>query len=138
MRTSDFISLNCLLNSETKHIISAAALTHVKHGAFLINTGRGAARCFSGSRHAYSSDAGGLIDTAAMIAALRDGRLAGAALDVLEDEPTKPEDGIRAELREMPNVIITPHTAFYRCLSTTCTARRIASTTLTLLAVTRA
>lgn len=61
--------------------------------------------------------AGGLIDTNALLAALRDGRLAGAALDVLEDEPTKNEDGIRAELRAMPNVIITPHTAFYRFVS---------------------
>lgn len=52
MRTSDFISLNCLLNSETKHIISAGALSHVKRGAFLINTGRGTAHRFCGSRHA--------------------------------------------------------------------------------------
>lgn len=58
---------------------------------------------------------GGLIDTSALIAALRDGRLAGAALDVLEDEPTRNEDSMREELRAMPNVIVTPHTAFYRC-----------------------
>lgn len=70
-----------------------------------------------------------------MIAALRDGRLAGAALDVLEDEPTKPEDGIREELRKMPNVIVTPHTAFYRCLSAT---HSVVNTPLTLSAVTKA
>ena len=111
MRTSDFISLNCLLNTETKHIISAGSLSYVKRGAFLINTGRGAQ-----SMHLVRQviTLGGLIDTNAMIAALKDGLLAGAALDVLEDEPTKPEDGIRAELRQMPNVVITPHTAFYR------------------------
>lgn len=50
-----------------------------------------------------------------MVEALKDGRLGGAALDVLEDEPTKNDEGIRADLRAMPNVIVTPHSAFYRC-----------------------
>ena len=85
---SDYISLHCPLNEQTRHIIDAAAIAKMKPAACIINTARGA-----------------LIDEPALIEALQQGRIAGAGLDVQETEPpvqTNP-------LYELENVILTPH-----------------------------
>ncbi|HIU63686.1 MAG TPA: D-2-hydroxyacid dehydrogenase [Candidatus Avacidaminococcus intestinavium] len=85
---SDFISLNCPLNEETKHMINAETLAMMKPVAYLINTARGA-----------------LIDEQALIKALKNKVIAGAGLDVQEHEPL--EDS--SLLYTLDNVIITPH-----------------------------
>jgi lactate dehydrogenase-like 2-hydroxyacid dehydrogenase len=84
---SDFISLHVPSRPETRHLIDGDALAGVKRGAILVNTSRGA-----------------VVDTAALVVALRDGRLAAAGLDVYEDEPHVPE-----ELRKLPNTVLLPH-----------------------------
>ncbi|MEX2160786.1 MAG: phosphoglycerate dehydrogenase [Anaerolineales bacterium] len=85
---SDFISLNCDLNPTSRHIIGAPALAKVKAGAVLVNTARGP-----------------LIDEPALVAALKAGQLAGAGLDVFEDEPLPAS----SPLRKMDNVLLAPH-----------------------------
>jgi D-3-phosphoglycerate dehydrogenase / 2-oxoglutarate reductase len=89
---SDYVSLHCPLTAETRHIIDATALRQMKPSAYLINTARGQ-----------------LVDQGALVQAIHEGRLAGAALDVLEHEPISPGD----PLLGMRNVILTPHSAFY-------------------------
>jgi glyoxylate reductase len=84
---SDFVSLHVPLRPETRHLIDATALARMKPSAILINTSRGA-----------------VVDTTALIEALREGQLAAAGLDVYEDEPHVP-----AELRELPNTVLLPH-----------------------------
>lgn len=87
---SDFISLNVTLSEATHHLIDAKRLAQMKKGAILVNTARGA-----------------VVDTQALIDALRSGHLRGAGLDVLEDE--------RDEYHDFGNlnVIITPHLGWY-------------------------
>jgi glyoxylate reductase len=85
---ADFISLHCPLTPETRHLINADALQHVKPTAILINTARGP-----------------IVDQHALAEALHDNRLAAAALDVTDPEPLPPED----QLWQAPNVLITPH-----------------------------
>jgi D-3-phosphoglycerate dehydrogenase len=92
LATSDVVSLHASLDETTEHLINARALARMKPGAVLVNTARGR-----------------LIDEAALVAALRAGRLGGAALDVLEREPIDPAN----LLIGMPNVVLTPHAAFY-------------------------
>jgi D-3-phosphoglycerate dehydrogenase len=87
----DFVSLHCSLTDETLRIIDAASLARMRPTAFFINTARGAC-----------------VDTAALTAALQEGAIAGAALDVVSPEPLPKGH----PLFSMPNVIITPHTAF--------------------------
>jgi D-3-phosphoglycerate dehydrogenase len=89
---SDVVSLHAPLTDETYHVIDAAALEAMKPGAILVNTSRG-----------------GLVDLDAVRVALEEGRLGGAALDVLEHEPPTPED----PLLSRDDVVITPHAAFY-------------------------
>lgn len=89
---SDFVSLNCGLSDETRHLIGAAELAQMKPTAFLINTSRGE-----------------VVDEAALVEALQAGRIAGAGLDVLETEPP-PADH---PLLQMEQVIVTPHVAWY-------------------------
>ena len=109
---SDIVSLHCPLTKETEHLLNATTIAQMKKGAYLVNTARG-----------------GLVETAALVAALHDGSLAGAAIDVFEEEGgTENEFGIvknNAVTREalatilendilmkMPNVLMTPHNAF--------------------------
>ena len=87
---SDFLSLHLPLMASTKHIINRDTLARMKPGAVLVNTSRG-----------------GLVCEADLVAALKEGKLAGAALDVFEEEPT-PADN---PLRFLPNVVLTPHAA---------------------------
>ena len=79
LRRSDFVSLNCPLTAESHHLLGEDAFSQIKPGAFVINTGRGA-----------------LINESALVAALRSGRVAGAALDVYEDEPLPADSPLRA------------------------------------------
>lgn len=85
---ADIITVHVPLLESTKHIIGAEQLGRMKPTACLINTARG-----------------GLVDDAALLAALREGRLSAAGLDCVEDE-TSP---VTAELLKLPNVIVTPH-----------------------------
>jgi D-3-phosphoglycerate dehydrogenase len=85
---SEFISVNCPLNSSTRHLFEAEAFGKMRPGAYLVNTGRGA-----------------VVSTDALVDALASGRLAGAALDVLEEEPPAPG----SPLREFPQVIFGSH-----------------------------
>jgi glyoxylate reductase len=105
LQTSDFVSLHAYLSPATRGMISKAQLKMLKPSAILINTARGA-----------------MLDHAALTDALKDHRLAGAALDVFDPEPI-PQDH---PLLSMPNVIITPHIAS----STTTTRRRMAVMTV--------
>ena len=87
---SDFITLHADLRPDNRHLIDERRLALMRPTAVLINTARG-----------------GLIDETALVAALRDGRLAGAALDVFEREPLPS----RSPLRSLPNVYLSPHNA---------------------------
>jgi len=88
LRQSDFVSLHLFLNDASRHLINDERLALMKPTAFLINTGRG-----------------GLVDTAALCQALQAKRIAGAALDVVEDEPLRAD----SPLRELDNVYLSPH-----------------------------
>ena len=85
---ADFVSLHVRLNAATRGLLSREAIAAMKPGAYLVNTARG-----------------GVVDEAALIDALRSGRLAGAYLDVFEIEPLPPESPLWA----MPDVLVTPH-----------------------------
>lgn len=93
LRESDIISLHCPLTPATEGLIGEAELRLMKPDALLINTARG-----------------GIVDEAALAAALRDHRLAGAGVDVLPEEPPAPDHPLLA--RDIPNLIVTPHTAW--------------------------
>ena len=88
---ADVVSLHLPLTPQTERLIDTAALARMKRGAVLVNTARG-----------------GLVDQAALIDALRDGRLAAAGLDVFAREPTDAADPLFA----LPNVVVTPHIAW--------------------------
>jgi D-3-phosphoglycerate dehydrogenase / 2-oxoglutarate reductase len=90
LRESDAVIVHIPLNADTKHLLNRERLRSMKKGAFIVNVSRGA-----------------VIDTNALIEALKSGHLGGAALDVLEDEPNVPP-----ALLALPNVMITPHVAF--------------------------
>ncbi len=92
LASSDFVSVHAPLTPQTRGLIDASAFAKMKPSALLINTARGP-----------------LIDEKALIAALDSGQIGGAALDVLETEPP-PKD---SALVGRPNVVLTPHTAFY-------------------------
>lgn len=89
---SDFVSLHVPLNERTRGLIGPSQLAAMKPSAYLINISRGP-----------------VVDEAALIDALRNGEIAGAALDVIEKEPVNPDN----PLLKMDNVIITPHMAWY-------------------------
>src|SRR6059058_3489517 len=88
LANADFISLHTPLTAETRHILNAERLRKTRPGVRIINCARG-----------------GLIDEAALVEALQDGHVAGAALDVFEVEPL-PSD---SSLRNAPNIVLTPH-----------------------------
>jgi D-3-phosphoglycerate dehydrogenase / 2-oxoglutarate reductase len=90
LATADIVSVHCPLNASTRHLIGARELGLMQTSAFLINTSRGA-----------------VIDQAALTDALAGHRLAGAGLDVFETEPL----GLDDPLRQVDNVILTPHSA---------------------------
>jgi len=105
LQHSDVITLHTPLTPGTRHLLDRDRIGRLKHGAVVVNTGRGA-----------------LLDTEALVSALRSGRLGGAALDVLEGEEgifyadlrDRPVDhGLLQELQAMPQVIITPHIGYY-------------------------
>ncbi|MBL9135236.1 MAG: C-terminal binding protein [Verrucomicrobiales bacterium] len=100
LRESDVVSIHTPLTDETRGLVGAAALSRMKPSALLVNTARGA-----------------IVDTDALAAALQQGRIAGAGIDVLPTEPPDPSQALvqlwRAELNPPVNLIITPHTAFY-------------------------
>ncbi|HEY8330259.1 MAG TPA: 2-hydroxyacid dehydrogenase [Pseudomonas sp.] len=104
LASSDIISLHCPLNPATRHLIDGASLQRMKRGAMLINTGRGA-----------------LVDTPALIDALKSGQLGYLGLDVYEEEADlffedrsdlPLQDDVLARLLTFPNVIVTAHQAF--------------------------
>ena len=105
LRQSDIVTLHTPLTADTHHLLDRHRIEGMKHGAVVVNTGRGA-----------------LIDTEALVSALESGSLGGAALDVLEGEEgifyadcsDKPiESRLLLRLHTLPNVLISPHTAYY-------------------------
>jgi D-3-phosphoglycerate dehydrogenase len=99
---ADIITLHLPLDSTTKHLVNQHRLRLMKGTSIIVNTARG-----------------GLIDTAALEDALMAKRIGGAALDVFEEEPLP----VHSRLREFPNVILTPHAAWYSASS----AKRVQS-----------
>jgi len=95
--TSDVISVHLTLTAGTRHLVDRSFLARTKPGALLVNTSRGE-----------------IVDTAALTEALRSGRLAGAALDVFEDEPL-PADH---PLLGLDNAVLTPHVGFHTAEAT--------------------
>jgi D-lactate dehydrogenase len=102
---ADIISLHCPLTPQTRHMVNAKTLARVKKGALLINTSRG-----------------GLVDTEAVIEALKSGQIGGIAIDVYEEEAslffkdlssTVIKDDVIQRLVSFPNVIVTGHQAFF-------------------------
>jgi phosphoglycerate dehydrogenase-like enzyme len=92
LREADFVSLHAPLTAETENLIDAAALATMKRGAYLVNTARG-----------------GLVDEAALAAAVRSGQLAGAAVDVLRTQGADSP----SPLIGVPGIIVTPHMATF-------------------------
>lgn len=102
---SDIVTLHTPLTAETHYLLDRRRIAMMKRGAVIVNTGRG-----------------GLVETDALVSALEHGRLGGAALDVVEGEDgvfyadwsdKLVENGLLRRLHELPNVLITPHTAYY-------------------------
>ena len=92
LATADIVSIHCPLTPETRHLIGAAQLRAMRPGSMLVNTARGP-----------------IVDGDALTDALISGHLDSAALDVMEHEPVAPEDTILGA----PNLIVTPHSAYY-------------------------
>lgn len=122
---SDCVSLHCTLNEHNHHLINEYTIKQMRPGAFLVNTARG-----------------GLVDESALAQALKDGRIRAAALDVHENEPYNVFQGsthlfsvtffgniswtvlslttpVEGPLKEVPNLICTPHAAFYSDVAST-------------------
>lgn len=92
---ADIISLHCPLTPQTRNLINTQTLALMKATAFLVNTARGA-----------------LVDEAALVNALRVKRIAGAALDVITQEPPPADHPVIRAGKELDNLIVTPHTAW--------------------------
>lgn len=117
-KRADIVTLHCPLNAGTRHLVNAELLSHAKPGLMLVNTGRGA-----------------LVETTAVIAALKTGQLGHLALDVYEGEAglffedhsgEVLRDDLFARLLTFPNVLITGHQAFFTAEALTA----IAATTI--------
>lgn len=96
---SDCVSLHCTLNEHNHHLINEFTIKQMRPGAFLVNTARG-----------------GLVDDDALASALKQGRIRAAALDVHENEPYNVFQGqsnAQCPLKDAPNLLCTPHAAFY-------------------------
>jgi D-specific alpha-keto acid dehydrogenase len=105
VRQSDVVTLHTPLTTDTHHLLDRRRIEQLKHGAYIVNTGRGS-----------------LLDTGALVRALESGSLGGAALDVLEGEEGFFYEDCRnkaignallVRLQELPNVLISPHSAYY-------------------------
>ncbi|HEY6368042.1 MAG TPA: D-2-hydroxyacid dehydrogenase [Candidatus Binatia bacterium] len=94
-RQADVITLHCPLTPQTRNLINAESLSLMKPTVLLVNTARGA-----------------LIDETALIQALRENRLAAAALDVISREPPPGDHPIIQAAKELDNLLVTPHTAW--------------------------
>ena len=92
LKRSDYVSVHSPLTEETRHLVDASALKLMKATAYLINTSRGP-----------------VVDEVALATALQQGWIAGAGLDVLEEEPPDPDN----LLLKLDNVILTPHSSYY-------------------------
>ncbi|XP_076222139.1 C-terminal binding protein isoform X1 [Nomia melanderi] len=101
---SDCVSLHCTLNEHNHHLINEFTIKQMRPGAFLVNTARG-----------------GLVDDDALAGALKQGRIRAAALDVHENEPYNVFQGQSSQcpLKDAPNLLCTPHAAFYSDASCT-------------------
>ena len=87
LQESDFVSINTRFSEETRHLIGFREFSKMKRTAYLVNTARGA-----------------VIDEAALVEALRNRQIAGAGLDVYEEEPV-----LKSGLAELSNVVLAPH-----------------------------
>ena len=95
LKQADIVTLHCPLTDTTKNLINAETLALMKPTAYLINTGRGP-----------------LVDEAALLEALENGKIAGAALDVLVKEPPEKDNPLIQAAKRLPNLLITPHIAW--------------------------
>jgi D-3-phosphoglycerate dehydrogenase len=112
LENADYVSAHLPLTEETREMISEPEFRAMKSSAFFINTSRGR-----------------VVDEPALIRALREGWIAGAGLDVLAEEPPRPDNPLLA----MENVILTPHTASYSDAAWDLLARRVAESALDVL-----
>jgi len=96
LRQCDFVSIHCVLNEATYHLIGREELSNMKASAFIINVSRGA-----------------IIDEAALLATLKSCQIAGAGLDVYSNEPLSKSNHLLSELYAMDNVVLLPHLTFY-------------------------
>jgi (S)-sulfolactate dehydrogenase len=92
LRAADIVSLHVPLNDTTRHLLDDAAIAQMKKGAILVNAARG-----------------GVLDENALVAAMKSGRIQGAALDVYETEPLTASSA--AKFTDLPNLVLTPHIA---------------------------
>jgi D-3-phosphoglycerate dehydrogenase / 2-oxoglutarate reductase len=112
LKQSDYVTLHCPLVAETRHLIGAAQLAQMKPTAYLVNMSRGP-----------------VVDQPALYQALVQGTIAGAALDVLEQEPPAADD----PLLQLDNIIITPHTSSWSLQAVTQLRRQTARNVVTVL-----
>jgi D-3-phosphoglycerate dehydrogenase len=90
--SSDFVTLHVPETQQTKNMIGATEIAHMRKGSFLLNASRGT-----------------VVVIPALAEAIKSGHLAGAAVDVYPEEPESNSDGFKTELQGLPNVILTPH-----------------------------
>ena len=109
LKQADIVTLHCPLTDTTKNLINAETLALMKPTAYLINTGRGP-----------------LVDETALLEALENGKIAGAALDVLVKEPPEKDNPLIQAAKRLPNLLITPHIAWASDSAVTTLVNKIA------------